>query len=95
MILFLFHMRVISPDVVEQVCQVYYHTLRLFQEPGWLGGGCVVNIADPRDVLIYERWGDLTALRAWLRSAARREAHAQAAPFIVGQPEETIFQDVG
>ncbi|HVC31874.1 MAG TPA: antibiotic biosynthesis monooxygenase [Chloroflexota bacterium] len=93
MYLFLFRVHAKSADDVQNVCRVFEHTLRLFQEPGWLGGSCVINLDDSRDVLIYEMWGSLPALRAWLGSEARQEAHRQIAPYVEGPPVETTFQE--
>lgn len=92
--LFLFRVRARSDDMVPTICHVFEHTLSLFQEPGWISGACVLNLADPRDVLIYEIWGSLPALRAWIASEARQEAHRQIAPYLTGPPEEITFEEV-
>lgn len=91
--LYLYRVRATSPQTVRDVCQVFRHTLSLFQEPGWLGGSCVVNRSDPTDVLIYEIWGNLASLHAWLVSEARRHAHRDLAPFVVGGAVEETFED--
>ncbi len=92
--LYLYRVRAISPQSVPSICQVFQHTLTLFQEPGWLGGSCVVNLSDACDVVIYERWGNLASLQAWLQSDARRQAHQDLAPFVDGPAKEETFVDV-
>lgn len=92
--LYLYRVRATSPQTVAEVCRVFRHTLSLFQEPGWLGGSCVVNQSDPTDVVIYEIWGNLASLHAWLDSDARRQAHRDLAPFVVGPALEETFEEV-
>ncbi len=93
MYLFLFRVRAKSPDDAPRICGVFEHALSLFQEPGWIGGACVVNVDDPRDILIYEQWGSLAALQAWQTSAARARAHHDLEPYIEGPPQETTYRD--
>jgi len=93
---YLYHYRVraVSPEAAPRICQVFEHTLRLFQEPGWLGGSCMINRSDPSDVLIYEIWGNLPSLQAWLTSEDRQQAHQTIAPFVAGPAREETFQDM-
>lgn len=94
MYLFLFHVRAKSADAVPNICRVFDHALDLFQQPGWLGGACVVNLDDPRDVLIYEQWGNPAGLEAWLTSTARQDAHRAIEPYLDGPPREMTFREV-
>jgi quinol monooxygenase YgiN len=91
---FFFRVRAKTPDAADDICRVFRHTLSLFLEPGLQLGRCVVNLTDPRDVLIFEEWGNKAALQAWLTSKARQEAHQQLAPYIIGEPEESIFEEL-
>ena len=93
MYLFLYRVRAKSPDVAPDICRVFDHALSLFQEPGWLGGSCVVNLDDPCDVLIYEKWGSLAEMRAWLDSSARQQAHRDLEPYTDGPSRETTYRD--
>lgn len=92
--LYLYRVRAMSPEGAPSICRVFEHTLRLFQEPGWLGGSGMSNRSDPRDVLIYEIWGNLPSLQAWLTSEARRQAHRAIAPLVAGPAREETFQDI-
>ncbi len=92
--LYLYRVRAVSPQSVQRICEIFFHTLTLFQEPGWLGGACVVNLSDACDVMIYERWGNLASLRALLESDARRQAHRALEPFVAGPAKEETFAEV-
>lgn len=94
MFLFLFRVRAKSESAVPMICRVFEHTMSLFREPGWLGGACVADLEDPREVLIYEMWGSEPALQAWLSSDARVEAHRRLAPYVEGPPAESTYQEV-
>ncbi|MGH2460280.1 MAG: putative quinol monooxygenase [Chloroflexota bacterium] len=94
MYLYFYRVRARSVGDVPNICRVFDHTLNLFQEPGWLGGSCVVSVDDPRDVLIYEQWGSLAGLSAWLTSAARQVAHRAIDPYLEGPAHEMTFREV-
>lgn len=92
--LYLYRVRAVSPEAAPRICQVFEHTLSLFQEPGWLSGSCMINRSDPSDVLIYEIRGNLQSLQAWLRPEARQQAHQAIALFVAGPAREETFQGV-
>lgn len=94
MFTFHLHARVKSPEAVPEICRLFHHNLQLIQEPGWRGGGCMVDVDDACNLLIYENWGTLAALKAWEKSDARKNAYQVLKDRIGGEPQVTIFQDV-
>lgn len=90
---YFYHVRAVSPEAAPRICVAYRHTLTLVQEPGWVSGSCMINQSDPNSVLIYEVWGSLPPLQAWLASEAFQRMLQAIAPFVTGPAREETFQD--
>ncbi|HUX87847.1 MAG TPA: antibiotic biosynthesis monooxygenase [Chloroflexota bacterium] len=88
------HARVKSPQDVPEICRLFHHNLQLIQEPGWRGGGCMVDVDDACTLLIYENWGSLAALKAWQTTVARKIAYQVLENQIEGEPRVAIYRDV-
>lgn len=81
-----------SPEAAQQVCRLFYQSLELHYEPGWLRGSCMTDIKDRRDVFIHEHWSNLAAWEAWQNSPADRFLREEAAPFLDTPWETSLYE---
>ncbi|HVC35132.1 MAG TPA: antibiotic biosynthesis monooxygenase [Chloroflexota bacterium] len=92
MYVYFLRVRARSEEAAHAICRDADHLLPLFQEPGWLGGACLHNTTDPRDLIIYGRWANEASARAWLDSAAGRLSQQRLSSNATAAPEIGIFQ---
>lgn len=71
-----------SPEAAQEVCRLFYQSLGLHQEPGWLRGSCMTSLQDPREIFIHEHWSDLAAWESWQQSPADRFLRKEAEPYL-------------
>lgn len=86
-------MRTRQPDNADRICRVVRQTIRLLQQPGYVGSTCAVQLDDRRSVLVEEHWGSLAALRSWLGSPEWSQVLQQIEPLIESPPNVTIFEE--
>jgi quinol monooxygenase YgiN len=93
MFISILHGRARSPDAAREICRRFYQSLELHQEPGWIAGGCAINVADPREVYIHEHWSNRAAWEAWRASLAERFLREQAEPLLESELELALYQE--
>jgi heme-degrading monooxygenase HmoA len=93
MILVLVTLRARSPQAAHEMCRISRQSFEMYQEPGWLGGRCVICTRDPRKVLIIGEWGSRSAWEAWQASPARVRVEQEAAPLRVGSTQIEVYAD--
>lgn len=81
-----------SPEAARQVCRIFYQSLDLHREPGWLRGSCMTDINDRSEIFIHEHWGSLASWQSWLDSPADRFLREQAAPFLDSPWEVHLYE---
>ena len=81
-----------SPEAAQQVCRIFYESLELHREPGWLRSSCMTRIDDPRGIFVHEHWSNRAAWEAWQGSAADRFLRAEAAPFLDTPWETSLYE---
>jgi quinol monooxygenase YgiN len=94
MILVLVNIRATSPQAAQELCRVSLQAVERNQEPGWLGGRCVVNARDPLHVVIVEEWGSRAAFDAWYKSPGRLNIERQTAHFRAGTIQVEVYEEV-
>ena len=75
MIVTVYKARAKSADAAGVICEVFYRSLGLHQEPGWLRGTCMTNMNDPQEVFIHEHWSNEAAWEHWKQSPADHYLH--------------------
>lgn len=81
-----------TPKDAREVCRLFYQSLGLHQEPGWLRGSCMTGVDDRRQVFIHEYWSGLPAWQAWQNSPADRFLRERAAPFLDTPWESNLYE---
>lgn len=93
MVVTVYRARARSVEDARRICEYFYRSLELHQEPGWLRGTCMWSVNDPRIVFIHEHWSNLAAYDAWRHSRADQYLHEQADPLLETPWEIDIYQD--
>jgi quinol monooxygenase YgiN len=94
MILVLVKMRMTSPQAAQEFCRASPQVIERHQEPGWLGGRCLVDTGDPLHVVLVEEWGSRAAYAAWYTSPARVRYEQETAHLRVGAIHVEMYEDV-
>jgi quinol monooxygenase YgiN len=94
MILVLVKLRATSPQAVQEFCRVSRQAFEWYQEPGWLGGRCVVSTSDPQHVVVVEECGSRAAFAAWSNSPGRVRYEQQTAHLRVGTVQIEVYEEV-
>ncbi|MGH2459846.1 MAG: putative quinol monooxygenase [Chloroflexota bacterium] len=81
-----------STDDALEICRLFYQSLQLHQEPGWLRGSCMTGLDDPRQVLIHEYWSSRAAWDAWQNSTADRFLRERSTPLLDTPWEAHLYE---